>query len=744
MNALEPYRAPVEPRDLVTADRRRADRPDADRLDLRFLLAALRRRLWLFLAIMVAVVGAAAIFIMRQPPVYSATTEIVLNTREERIAPASTQAEAELPNAERADTEVEVLKSRALAESVATALRLDRDPAFNPGAKAVPGTAARIRAAVGLGSETATRTRLPADIERAIVDTLQANLKATRSDQTFALDITYSAASAVDAARIANEYARQYIGGQLRRKTERTSSAIGVLSSRLDSLRLQAHGDTERVQAYRIAHNLLSTSGASLTEQEISSYNQAVTTARAQAAEDSARLNTARAQLRGGSNGGDAGEALNSTVVGGLRAREAEVSGRLATLTARYGTRYPDVAKTRSELADVQQQIRDEIGRIISNLEARVSVSRQRLASLTGSLTTARNGLADTNRALAGLDDLDRRAKASQALYESYLNRYKETVAQAGTEHPDARLLSSAEPPLLPSSPRIVLSLIVATILGAGLGIAIAILTELQFAGLTTSDDVERRLGLAYLGSVPLPASVLPRTASPLDTIVDDPKSGFAEVFRGLRETLRQAAGEVPRVIALTSALPDESIALTGACFARSLALSGESTILVDCDVREQGVAAIFGLSSRRTDIVDILRGKASLDEAIVFDEVTGLGLLLADAASDRGDQLIFGTRVEDLFAELRLRFAYVVIATAPLLPVAETRSIVALADATLLLVRWRSTADHAVRAAMRLLSIKSLKTTGVVLTGVDMKRQAQFGASDQSGYFNRYKAYYR
>nr|WP_295664533.1 Wzz/FepE/Etk N-terminal domain-containing protein [Polymorphobacter sp.] len=742
MTALEPYRG-AEQREVAASDRRRSDRPSADRLDFRHFIAALRRRLGLMLVILATVVAVAALFVTRQPYVYSATAEIVLNTRDDQIAPTSTQAGSELPNADRADTEVEVLKSRALAESVAAALRLDTDPAFNPATKPATGLVSRLRAAVGLGSRPAG-ARSSADIQRAIVDALQANLKVTRSDQTFALDITYNAASATDAARIANEYAQQYIAGQLHRKTDQNRSAITFLSSRLDTLQHQAQSDAERVQAYRLAHNLLSTSGSSLTEQEISSYNLAVTTARAQAVEDSARLNTARAQLRGGSNGGDAGEALNSTVVGGLRAREAEVSGRLATLTDRYGAQYPDVAKTRSELADVQEQIRAEIGRIISNLEARVSVSQQRLASLTGSLATARGGLADTNRALAGLNDLDRRAKASQAVYESYLNRYKESVAQDGTEHADARLLSSAEPPLLPSSPKIALSLIVAAVMGAGLGVAVAILAELQFSGLTTSEDVERRLGLAYLAGIPLPSSIMPRSVAPIDMIVDEPKSGFAEVFRSLRETLRQAAGEVPHVIAITSSLPGESIAVVAACFARNLALSGEKTILVDCDVREQGVATVFGLSSRRTDIVDILGGKASLDEAIVYDEATGLGLLLADSTSDRGDQLVFGTRVEDLFTELRIRFSYVVIATAPLLPVAETRSIVALADATLLLVRWRSTADHAVRAAMRLLSIKALKTTGVVLTGIDMRRQAKYGASDQSAYFQRYKKYYR
>ena len=511
----------------------------ADRLDLRFVVAALRRRASLVSGILFAVVVLTFGFTARQPYVYSATAEVVLNTREERIAPASTFAEAVLPNAERADTEVAVLKSRALAEGVAAALQLEHDPAFAPGPRSTPGVIERLRTMLGIGRGVVARTLTPSDIHRAVIDKLQAGLTVARSDQTFVLDITYNAASPVDAARIANEFARQYTEGQLQRKTEGNRQATAFLASRLDLLRAQAQNDAERTQSYRIAHNLLSTSGSSLTEQEISSYNLAVTTARAQAAEDVARLDTARAQIRGGSNGGDAGEALSSAVVGGLRAREADVSGRLATLTARYGPQYPDVAKARSELADIQAQIRSEISRIISNLEARVMVSQQRLVSLDRSLSTARGSLADSNRALARLYDLDRRAKASQALYESYLNRYKEVVAEQGTERADARLLSQAQPPLVPSTPRILLSVVLAAILGGAIGAVAAVVAELQFSGLTTSDDVERHLGVAWLGN-------LPREPSPFATIVDDRRSPYAEACRGLIESLRQAAGTVP------------------------------------------------------------------------------------------------------------------------------------------------------------------------------------------------------
>ena len=75
------------------------------------------------------------------------------------------------------------------------------------------------------------------------------------------------------------------------------------------------------------------------------------------------------------------------------------------------------------------------------------------------------------------------------------------------------------------------------------------------------------------------------------------------------------------------------------------------------------------------------------------------------------------------LIARLRLRFTHIVVAAPPLLTVAESRSIVAAADVTIVLVRWRATAERVVHAAMRLLSAETLRTTGIVLTEVDPPR---------------------
>ena len=720
------------------APARRAD----DRLDLRALITAFRRRLRLFLAVLLTVMVLVMALTLRQTPIYVAQAQVVLNMREENVAPTAKQAPTSLPTSDRASTEVEVIRSRDMAGAVVDALHLQDDPRFNPLLRPAGGPMATLRGL--LGQPEPPPLQLPAaTVRNLMIDLLRGSLTVTRVAETYALSIAVATTAPDNAARIANEFARQYTQGQLQEKQGENQSAVHFLAGRLEELRRQAQIDTERVQQYRIAHNLLSTSGASLTEQEISTYNQSVATARAAAAEDRARLTTALAQLRSGSSGDDVGEALGSSVVGGLRARQAEVSGRLATLEARYGSRHPDVLRTRSELDDVNRQIQAEIKRVISNLEAKTRVSDQRLASITESLSSARGTLTQNNRAMVGLDDLTRRATASQELYESYMARYKEEAAQGGTERADARVISPAVPPRYPTSPRPLLSLFLALVFGSALGLGAAFLAEMLFSGFTTGDDVETKLDLRYLGGVPALGSVLPKARSAIDAVVQEPMSGFAEAFRNLRTSLHYAGGGQARVVAITSALPKEGKTTTAICLARTIALGGERVVLVDCDARQRGISRMFREADDRPGLIEVLRGTATLDDALLLDVPSGAwSLRMARAEREIGD-LLTGEAMSELLAELRRRFDHVLLDTAPVLPIADTRALTTLADQVLFVARWRSTPDHAVKAALRLLPLNYVRIAGVALSRVDMRKQGKFGHGDASYYYSQYADYY-
>ena len=572
-------------------------------------------------------------------------------------------------------------------------------------------------------------------------------MTATRIGSTYGIAITFEDGDPARAARIANTFAEQYTAGALDAKRMAARKTSAAIADRLEQLRQQSLADTAAVQRYRIGNNLLSTTMGTLTEQEISSYNQAVTTARAEASEDGARLDAARRQMALGGSAGGVGEVAASPAIGALRAQQATAATELASLNTRYGPRHPDVLRARAALTAIDARISDETQRVISSLDARARVSQQRLASLTGSLNQSRGTLEQNNAAMVGLQDLEKRSETSNALYESYLNRFKELTAREGTEQADADLLHPATVPLRPTSPNVVLNMVLAMALGLGLGVAAAFAAEMTFSALTTGDDIEQRLGVRYLGSIPTLGSVSRHSLSgggekvPMAALLEDPRSAFAESFRSLRASIAMSTTKA-RVIALTSALPDEGKTTTAICLARSMALSGDRVLLIDGDLRRQGVSRFLRGDATRPGLLEVLRGSAKLADALVVDPASGLHILPIAESSDAAPELLTGDEMDQMLGAAREQFDAVIIDTAPVLPIADARLMLRKADASVFVVRWRKTPEAALRSALRLLPDDRVQLAGVALTRVDMRKQARFGYGDDA-FYHSYKRYY-
>ena len=728
---------------------RRAPGGLADQFDLRRLFNIFRRRVRLFGAI-AALVFLAAIFVtFTATPMYTATANVMLDTRQEQVVNVEAVLSGLPADSSVVDTEVEILKSRRLAERVVNALQLSQDPEFNS-ELAPPSVLSNIKDSV-LGVISSAKPRdIPDDpvaqqkAQERIVDAVLGRLSVRRAGLTYVINVSFESESPTKAATIANKFAELYLLEQLEAKFDATQQANSWLNSRLEGLRQQVLSDEAAVQNYRIANNLLSAAGTNLTETEISNYNQSLAEARAQVAEDEARLSTARSQLSRGSTGDDLGEALSSPVIQKLREQRATVSAKVADLQGRYGERHPEMLTANRQLTDIDAQIQAEIQRIISNLEAQVQVSRQRAAAIGGSLSNARGTLVGNNQAQVRLNELERTAEASRTLYESYLNRYKETSSQQGIEQSDARVVSSATIPTGQSSPKVPLNLALGLVLAMGCGLGAVVLAEMLDSGLATAEDVEHRLEVSYLGAVPLLASVAEgKMGSPIDYVIDKPLSSFAEAFRNLRASvIYSRLGEPVKVVAITSSLPGEGKTTTSVCLARSAAQQGLKVILVDCDLRRRSVNRLFGTEPTK-GLIEVLAGEASLDEVLTTDQVTGARLLpLAKSSMTPKD--VFGSAAMDrLLEELRRTYDLVILDTAPVLPVADTRVLAPKADVVVFLAHWRKTPQHAIEAAFRLLSGTGAHLAGVALTQVDMKQQAKYGYGDPGYYYAEYKKYY-
>ncbi len=644
------------------------------------------------------------------------------------------------PDTVTVDTEVEVLKSDALGERVAKSLNLDQDPEYNPALRG---------STLGFGAPKAQQAQTPKEAQAAkekIVQRVLKGLAVKRAGLTRIINISFTAHSPEKAQRIANEWARLYLSQQLETKFQATQEANNWLSSRLGDLKSQVEVAETAVQQYKIAHGLMNTSdNSTIAQSEIATLDQQLASVKVEQAESEARLAVAKRQMAGGSTGDDVGEALNSDVIKGLRAQRATVSQQIADLSTKYGPLHPDIIKAKRQLDDIDAQINAEIKRVMSNLEAQAQIQRQRTASLQSSVGAARGTLAGNNEAMVKLNELQRNADAVSSLYQSYLDRFKQTTSQEGLDKTDARIVSNATLPTRPSAPNIPLTMALGFIGALGIAAASVLVRRALDSGLTTSLEVESFLRQPYLAGVPALASTLEKgvKANPATYVVERPLSVFAEGFRSLRVSLIYShIGEEVKVIAVTSSLPGEGKTTTSVCLARTVALSGQSVVIVDCDLRRRSVNEILGRDIQ-VGLLEVLAGTARLEDVLIDDDKTNVKFLpLAHSSYTPKD--VFGSPVMDrLLATLREKFDLVILDTAPVLPVVDTRILARKADVVAMLVRWRKTPRKAVRVSLEMLEDVGARIGGVVLTQIDVKEQAKYGYGDSGYYYKQYKKYY-
>ena len=287
------------------------------------------------------------------------------------------------------------------------------------------------------------------------------------------------------------------------------------------------------------------------------------------------------------------------------------------------------------------------------------------------------------------------------------------------------------------------INLLVGALLGIAGGVAAVVIRQGLDQGLSSLEDVESRLGLPYLASLPtLDSSVAkPHGDDPIAALLTRRNSAFAEAFRSLAAAVLQGAPDV-KTILLTSSLPNEGKTTTAICLARIIAIAGRSVVLVDADLRRPNIAESLGLQPT-AGVREVLSGEATLEQALVTDAETGAQVLPALRSAGADTSPIEGGQFVALLEQLKTRFDVVVLDGSPILPVVDSRILAKSVDAVIFLVRWRKTPESAVEMATHLLSTVGATVAGVALSRVDLRAMAKSGYGDPAKYFKSYENYY-
>lgn len=695
-------------------------RPE-ERQDLAGLFSRLKRHvpiIALCVVVMVVLAYAASTVLPRR---YSASAQLEY-APQPPVAGAPQPQLSDLARDAKIDAEVQTMKSLPVAVRVVNQLNLDRDPELR-------------KAAQEFATDAATG-------KQAIAGALLANLNAARVGTTSLFEVSYTDKNPLKAMQIANAFAQAFMTEDMQTKVDQYKQVDSRLKGQLDALRADVERADAAVAAFRVRNNLLAQPDSVTAEQEISAIRGALATARAEEAAARARSAASGSTIVGGGSSSP----YSTQTLSSLRQQRAQVAARVASLQSRYGERYPALADARKELDAIDAQLSGEMRDLSRSAGNASRAAGSTTASLEASLNAAQSRLANNVRASVELADLQRTAQNARDAYQQLLTTSTQQNAQQSIMQPDSRIAAPATLPLKPSSPNVPVLLFMGAVLGLAVGLAIAYIRERWVQGLDTVDDIETMLGVDYFNSIPTPASSIdkPRTSDPAEAALLHPLSAYTEAFRNLATSMSFTATNARggKILGITSALPKEGKTTTSTSVARVLATGGSRTLLLDTDLRRRSVSVALAPQAR-VGLGEVLAGSADLDSAIVREEATGLDVLPLAPTVGTSSHIFETPEFAALLDALRGRYEHIVVDTAPVLAVADTRVLAHHFDALALLVRWRGTPARAARAALHQITSVGSGVTGVALTMVNLKVQAQSGFGDPSYYADYMKDYY-
>jgi capsular exopolysaccharide synthesis family protein len=544
----------------------------------------------------------------------------------------------------------------------------------------------------------------------------------------------------------ANTLTNFYIVSQLDAKLLAAKEASTWLAKRLTQLRAEAQASARAVEIFRKDNNLLQGSGEStLVEQEIAELNLRSVGEQTTLAEMEARLRLVENLLKSQNGVESVSEVLNSPLIISLREQEAELERTVAEMAGVYGDQHPNMINLRVELSNFHQKIRTEVNKLIQGLRNELSIARSRARSLNTVLEQRREALGDLNTGEVELQSLQREADASHNLLEIVLARFKEISAQQDFQKADATTLARASLPLYPSFPNKPLLLSLAVICSIFLGTLIAITVDQSDSGLRSMEQVEKLIGTTPLGLIPALNEIGQIGKDPAKYIVKHPTSAYSESIRTLYTNLSYTAGDrPPKTLMVTSTVPREGKTSISVSLARSLAIYGRNVLVLDCDFRRGTVHKAFGVSPT-PGLTDYLAGTAALEEVLRHDPETGANFIPVGTRSSTPLSFRAHSKLETLiggFADSE-NYHLVILDSAPILAVSDTRMLAKLVDETLLVVRWAKTRRELVKRALSQVMGTGCKVSGIVLSMVDVKRHSQYDFSDSGLYTGRMGRYY-
>jgi len=700
---------------------------DAHDSPLREYLRVLIKRKWVILGSFLLLVGVVTISTLRSTPIYDAVGSIAINKVDPVMFNLKDSAgSGDYYDPTDLDTEVRILKSDLLALQVIRQLNLDKP--------------SKVEATQAAGQPIAI---LQPDSPRtaAALANFKGSLQVNLVPNTRIIEIHYRSPDRNLAARVVNTLANTYVEQNFKTRFESTMQASDWLSKQLIDLQIKVETSQEKLVQYQKEHEILGIDEKqNITTAKLDELNRELTAAESARMERESVYQLVRSgdadSIVAGAAAENAGKgtAANSALLEKLREQEADLKIQVAQLSTQFGPAYPKLAQMNSQLREVEAQIQTEMKKAVVRLRGDYEAALQRESLLRAALEQQKQEANKLNESAIEYSLLKRDLDTNRTLYEGLLEKLKEAGVTAGLRSNNFRIVDVARVPDSPSEPNFPRNLGFALALGLSTGIGLAFLLEAMDNTVRTPEQAQALSGLPSLGMIPLGSRnrndittrqrlSLASSKEAVELVTQSrPKSQMAESYRALRTSLLlTSAGAPPKLIMVTSALPQEGKTTTSINSAIVLAQKGTRVLLIDADLRRPSIHKTLGMGPR-AGLSNVLTGGVTLAQAITRSTILpNLFVLPAGTPPPNPAELLASANMKDVLDQLREQYDHIVIDTPPTLSVTDAVVLSTSVDGVVLVIRSGQTTKQALRRARDILMQVNARVCGVLLNAVDL-----------------------
>ena len=708
------------------------------------------KRKWVIVICLVSIFSLVAIASLKMTPIYEASGTIEINKPDTTLNfQNSATFSLDYYDPTELETELRILQSDLLATQVVRELNLDRRPEI--GGQAPPAPSSLDLAPDPLQVDPARAA--------AMVGGFKSGLRVALSPNTRIIEVHYRSADPQMAANVVNTLMQTYVENNFKARFESTMQASDWLSKQLVDLQMKVETSQEKLVRYQKEHEILGTDEKqNIITEKLEELNKEWTTAQTDRMEKEAlyrlvQTGDPESIAAGAGDSQDAsGGQSSSPLLDTLRAKQADLKIQIADLSTQFGPSYPKLTQLNSQLKEIDVQVKGEMVKIASKLRGQYNAALQRENMLRDALEKQKQEANKLNESAIEYSLLKRDVDTNRQLYEGLLQRLKEAGVSAGLKSNNFRIVDAARAPSSPIEPNIPRNLLFAMMLGLASGIGLAFLLEGLDNTVRTTEQAQMLSGLASLGMIPLGSKTAREGPNPKRLVIASskeavelvtqvrPQSQMAESYRALRTSLLLSnLGAPPKVIMVTSALPQEGKTTTSINTAVVLAQKGIRVLLIDADLRRPSIHKTLGMGPH-SGLSNVLTGSATMEQAITRSTILpNLFILPAGTPPPNPAELLASSNMRDVLTQLREQYDHIVIDTPPSLSVTDAVVLSPRADAVLLVIRSGQTTKQALRRSRDTLIQVNAKVVGVLLNAVDLSSPDYYYYYEYQGKYARY-----